>query len=185
MENISGGSQLLNATFVLRKARITEGAHVAECGCGGGGHFVFPASTMVGPRGKIFAIDIQQAVLQKIMAHAREQNMANIVPVWSDLEVFRGAKDIADNTMDVGLLLNTLFQAKNKEAMMRESARMVKRGGHLLVVEWKLSVAPFGPAPRLRIGQDAVRSLARAVHLDENESFEAGPYHYGILFKKI
>lgn len=184
-EAISGGNQLLNPQFILEKAEVREGALVADFGCGAAAHFVFPASAMVGKDGKVFAVDVLPAVLQKITQRAREENKANIIPVWSDLEVFRGAKDIPDNTLDIGMLINTLFQSKNKEAMMRESARMVKRGGRLLVVEWKMAVAPFGPAASLRIAPDAVRSLAHGLQLEESYSFEAGPYHYGILFKKI
>lgn len=184
-ETISGGDQLLDPRFILEKAGVHEGALVADFGCGAAAHFVFPASAMVGSHGKVFAVDVIPAALQKITQRAREENKANIVPVWSDLEVFRGAKDIPDNTIDIGMLINTLFQSKNKEAMMRESARMVKRGGRLLVVEWKMAVAPLGPAANVRVTPDAVRALAHGLQLEESYSFEAGPYHYGILFKKI
>ncbi len=183
-DSISGGDQLLDPKFILTKARVTEGTLVADFGCGGAGHFVFPASPMVGPKGKVFAVDIVQAVLKKIEQRAREENITNIATVWSDLEVFRAAKDIPDATLDVGMLINTLFQSKNKEMMMRESVRMVKRGGMLLVVEWKMSGAPFGPATDVRVSEDAVRGFARNLQLDEVDFFEAGPYHYGILFKK-
>ena len=178
------GDQFIDAKFILQKAGTIEGASVADLGCGTG-YFIFPASQLVGVRGKVFAVDVLQNTLKKIADRAREEGKTNIVTVWSDLEVFRGAKDIPDNTLDVALIINTLFQAKNREAMMREAARMVKRGGHLLIVEWKLSLAPFGPATAVRVPPDSVRMYGRALHLDEAYSFEAGQYHYGILFKKV
>lgn len=182
---LSGGSQLLDPKYILTKAGVAQGMAIADLGCGGAGHFVFPAAPMVGPAGKVYALDILQSVLQPIAQRAREQNLNNIIAVWSDLEKFKGAKEIADGALDVAMLINTLFQSKNHEAMMRESARMLKRGGRLLVVEWKMSGAPFGPATAVRVPMDVVRTLARDLHLDEYESFEAGPYHYGLLFKKV
>lgn len=176
---------MLDPQLLLTKAGVHEGGVVADLGCGGAGHFVFPASTIVGSKGKVFAVDIMEGVLKKIAARAREENRINMHTVWSDLEVVGAAKDIADRSLDVALLINTLFQSKNKkEAMMREAVRMVKRDGAVLVVEWKMTDAPFGPSRDLRVPEEFVRSTAHALSLQEVEAFDAGPYHYGILFKK-
>lgn len=185
MPLFSLGNQILDPKPILERGKVMQGAIVADLGCGGVGHFVFPASRMVGTGGHVYAVDILPSVLESINRRIREENVVNVSTVWSDLEIFRGAKDIADGALDVGMLLNTLFQSKKKEAMMRESVRMIKRGGILLVVEWKKSAASFGPALDLRLSEEETRRLAREAGLDESDAFQAGPYHYGMVFKKV
>ena len=62
---------------------------------------------------------------------------------------------------------------------------VIKTGGKLLVVDWRPGRFIFGPKPEDQVAQDRVRSIAEALGLHEIKSFEAGKFHYGIIFEKI
>ena len=73
-----------------------------------------------------------QTALRNVESHARILGLHNIVPVWTNLERY-GAAKIADHRIDVGLLISILFQTQQHEAIMRETDRMMKIRGVLLL----------------------------------------------------
>jgi ubiquinone/menaquinone biosynthesis C-methylase UbiE len=184
MLKTKGGNALLDAGFVLGKARVAESLKVADLGCGASGHFVFPAAKLVGKRGVVYAVDILKTVLEEIKRRARQENIDNIQAIWSNLEIFKATK-IESGSLDVAFLINTLYQSPKRAEILREAVRMLKKGAKLLVVEWKNISSPFGPPPEERVKIDLLKTVAKKLGLGIEEEFEAGQYHYGILFIKL
>jgi ubiquinone/menaquinone biosynthesis C-methylase UbiE len=176
----SGESVLLDADKILSHLKVGEGMRVGELGCGGRGHFVFPAVGLVGSRGHVYAVDVLQPVLQAIERQAREQHWQNVTTVWSNLEVV-GATGVPAGTLDRATLINILFQAKDRLAMLNEARRLLKPDGLLLVVDWRRESAPFGPAPARRVPEDEASALATRAGFTLVDRFQAGPHHYGLV----
>ncbi len=181
---ITGGNALLDVNFILSKAQIGDKTKVADLGCGASGHFVFSASKLVGERGKVYAVDILKTILENINRRAKLENLQNIETVWSDLEIF-GATKIEAGSLDVAMLINTLYQSHKRAEILREAIRMLKKDGILLVVEWKNISSPIGPPVEERVKPDLMKVAAKKLGLNLEEEFEAGPYHYGLIFTKI
>jgi ubiquinone/menaquinone biosynthesis C-methylase UbiE len=99
------------------------------------------------------------------------------------LEVYRATK-IETESLDIALLINTLFHAQKRVEIIRESIRMLKKGGKLLVVEWEDTSSPFGPPPDKRVKIESLKIAAERMGLKILEEFNAGQYHYGVLFIK-
>ncbi len=114
---LRGGNQLLDAVKILEQGGIKDGYTVADLGCGTSGHFVFPAAHLVGPKGKVYAVDILKSVLQAIDSRTRLEGVDNVEAVWSDLERAGGLK-ITPGSVDLTLLLNILALVKDKETGM-------------------------------------------------------------------
>jgi ubiquinone/menaquinone biosynthesis C-methylase UbiE len=184
MIKITGGSALLDVNFIMEKAQIKERMKVADLGCGTSGHFVFPAAKIVGDRGVVYAVDILKPSLESIAKRAKQEGITNIVTVWSDLEVYKGAK-IETESLDVAMLINTLFHSQKRAEMIREAIRMIKKGGKLLVIEWEDTSLPFGPPPEKRVKMGPLKTACEKLGLKTIEEFSAGEYHYGMLFTKL
>lgn len=181
---ITGGNALLNANLILSKIELSEGMKVADLGCGISGHFVFPAARMVGKDGVVFAVDILKNVLESVEKRISQDNVSNVKIIWSDLEMF-GATPIESGSLDAAMYINTLYLSQKRTEMMREAVRLIKRQGKLIVVEWKNIAVPFGPSPEQRVKEAIVKDSAAKLGLQLNEEFEAGPYHYGLVFTKM
>ncbi len=181
---IVGGNILLDAGYLLKKAQIEEGMKVADFGCGATGHFVFSSADLVGKNGMVYAVDILKTVLETIKRRVKQDAYENIETVWTNLEVF-GATKIESGSLDAGLLINTLYQSHKRAEILRESIRMIKKGGRLMIVEWKNIASPLGPPAKERVKADLIKIAARKLGLDLFEEFEAGQYHYGMLFVKM
>jgi len=180
----TSANTLLDIDLVLKKLNIKESMRVADLGCGSSGHFIFGIAKLIGARGRIYAIDILKTVLETLDQRIRQENFENIETIWSDLEVFQATK-IETESLDIGLLINTLYQSKKRIQMLRESIRMIKKGGKLMIVEWKETSSPFGPLIEHRVKSEAIKSETQNLNLNLEDEFEAGQFHYGLLFTKI
>lgn len=181
---LHGGNELIDALKLLQRAQIKQGEVVADLGCGAAGHFVFPAAHLVGPQGKVYAVDILPSVLQAIESRGKLEGLTNIETVWSDLDYPQALK-IPEHSLDLCLFLNILFQLQKRTAGFEQAARLTKSQGRLLIVDWKLSAAPLGPPAARRVAPEELTRLAQgAGFVLQGMAFAAGPYHYGLLFVK-
>jgi len=175
--------ELIDAKFILEKAGVGEKMKVADLGCGAAGYFVIPAAKLVGPQGIVYAIDIQKSALEGVRSKAKLEGITNLEFVWSNLEIV-GAAKIPDGSLDVALLINTLFQSKKRGEILREALRLLKVGGTLLVADWKKVGTPFGPPLSERVEPGEIKKIALSLGFKLIEEFEAGPYHFGFIFRR-
>ncbi len=183
MNSLPTTSALLDPLLALQHLQLQEGMLVADLGCGGHGHFVFPLATAVGPNGTVFAVDILKTALASIESRARHENVRQVVPVWTDLEVMN-APGIQAATVDRAVIVNALSQAKNPEAMLKRAAQILKATGLLMAIEWRQEHTLFGPPAARRIAPAALEQIAKAAGLTVVEQFQPGPHHYAYIFRK-
>jgi ubiquinone/menaquinone biosynthesis C-methylase UbiE len=175
---------LFDIDNILRKITVEEGQKVAELGCGNFGFFVWPLAKLVGRRGQVYAVDVLRSTLEEIKSRALKENFPQVKTIWSDLEIFK-ATNIETSSLDCALLINVLHQSDKRLEILRETIRLLKRGGKLLIVEWEDIDSPLGPKLEKRVKLEALKSIAPKMGLDIREEFIAGPYHYGIVLTKL
>lgn len=180
---LSSGNKLLDPKKVLQKVGLKEKMKVADLGCGAVGYFVFPAADMVGPKGQLYAVDIQKHILENIEKRAQLENRHNVITVWSDLERY-GATSVPSKSLDAVFLFNLLFQTKDRLTVLKEAARLLEVGGKMAVVDWLSTGIPFGPPVEGRVPHDWVEEEADKLGLKLLKRFSPGPYHYGLIFEK-
>lgn len=184
MAKFPSGTKLFETEHILHRMGVGPGQVIADLGCGGSGYFVLQAAKMVGSKGTVFGIDVLKSALSNLVSRAKLANLQNIIPVWSNLEMYRGARLVRDEVVDVSLLINLLFQSKRHTDIMREAYRMLKPGGRLLILDWKVSGMKMGPTPDDVIHVSDVRRVAEDAGFLFMEEFTPGPYHFGLVFKK-
>lgn len=183
MAQVIGGNALIDVNNLIDKMQISAKMKVADLGCGASGHFIFPAASLIGKNGKVYAVDILKTVLESINKRIKQENLTNIQTIWSDIEIF-GATKIEAGSLDLALLMNTLYQSHKRAEIVREAVRMVKKGGKLVIVDWKNIASPIGPPAEERVKKDLLKAAAKKLGLELEEEFEAGPYHFGMVFTK-
>lgn len=166
----------------IKQLHLTEGMSVADFGSGSG-HYVMAASELVGDRGRVYAIDLQQSLLQKVKRMVEDAKRENVDVLWGDIEAVEGTK-LADESVDVVIIANTLFQVENKGATAIEIHRVLKGGGKLMVIDWSDSFGGMGP----QTGDIVTESKAREIFIEKgfvfDSRFDAGENHYGLIFHK-
>jgi len=183
MVYVSTGGQLLDPKKILAKLGLSFGNTVADFGCGGNGHFIIPAAKMIGPDARAYGVDILKTALESMVSKARLEGADNIKPVWSDIEVY-GATNIKKESLDFALVINNLFQSQKQKDILKEVLRLLKKSAKLLIVDWNQLPSPIGPGLRDRVKSDTIKDLASQLNLVLVDDFEAGPYHFGLIFRK-
>lgn len=177
-------SKMFDINLILHKIAIKENQSIAELGCGHFGHFVFPAAKLVGKNGILYAVDILPSVLDEIKRRAHTENLPQIKPIWSNLEIFKGTK-IEASSVDTALIINVLSQSEKKVEIIREAVRILKSGGKLLIVDWKNDALLFGPKPEYRLNPEALKQAAPKLSLTIIEEFEVGTQYHAFILKKL
>lgn len=180
MELGSGG--FLDPEKILQKLDIAKpGMAIADFGCGAG-YFSIPLARMVRPGGEVFAIDILDTAIQSVKSRAMSDGLFNVIVARGDLESPKGSQ-LKNESQDVVLISNTLFQARNKENIIKEAKRVLKRAGKLLVVDW-LPNTPIGPPENLKVSKDRAKQLVLEEGFKFEEELPVDELHYGLLFAK-
>ena len=120
-QSLLGDKRFVSPQMVVSHFHIREGDSIADFGAGSG-YFVELFAEKVGSAGKVFACEIQKNLVEKIGNSARLKNLSNIYPLWCDLETAGGIK-IQDEVLDIGVLINTLFQLEDKKTALLEIKR--------------------------------------------------------------
>lgn len=177
-----GTGGFLNPDLIINEFALQPGMSVADFGSGAG-YFTILIGEMVGEDGRVYALDIMESALDSVKEKAKAVGLKNIETVRANLEVL-GSSGLTDQSQDMVLSANILFQSEKKSEIMREARRVLKDGGSLVIIDWKKAAGGFGPPDNLRTDDKAMRSLAVGEGFMFERDFNAGQFHYGMLFRK-
>ena len=172
----------INPEDVLDQLVLGEGRTIADLGAGSGA-YVLPTARRVGDSGKVYAIDIQKHFLDKIKNDAKRARLTNVEVLAGDIEEEGGAK-LKDNSVDVAILSNTLFQLEDKAGAAREIHRILEPSGRVLVVDWSDSFGGIGPEVDAIVLQEEARDIFERNGFTHERDIKAGDHHYGMVFRK-
>ena len=110
---------------LLKEAGIESGLCVLDYGCGPGSYIV-PLAELVGPSGKIYALDIHPLAIKEVNKIAARKGIENIETIESDCST-----GLSDNHVNVVLLYDTFHDLSQPDDVMRELHRVLKPGGIL------------------------------------------------------
>jgi ubiquinone/menaquinone biosynthesis C-methylase UbiE len=168
--------RLLPARNLLINAGLRMEMSVADVGCGPG-VFTLPAAEIVGPAGRVYAIDISPEMLRVVREKARDSRFNNIETVLAE----ESAIPLPEASAQFVLAAFVLHEAVLPEAFARELARILAPGGHLLLLEWKKEETPTGGPPgHDRLAPDEAEGWLEGAGLRIVGRFEPNAYHYGL-----
>ena len=110
---------------VLKEARIESGFSVLDFGCGPGG-YIMPLVELVGPSGKIHALDINPLAIHEVKKKATRKGIKNIVTIESDCST-----GLPDNGVDTVLLYDVFHDLTRPDGVLQELHRILKLDGTL------------------------------------------------------
>jgi len=169
----------LNPAEVLKQLKLKKGMIAADFGCGSGG-WVIPLAKIL-EEGKIYAIDILEEPLSALKGRAKLEKILNVETIRSNVEAKNGSK-LSDNSCDLVLMTNLLFECDDKKIVLEEGKRVSKPGGRILVVDW-IKDNPLTPEIEW-VDFSQIKKIAKDLDLKLEKEFKAGLYHYGLIFSK-
>jgi len=119
-------------SLLLANLGIRRGMTVCDMGCGNG-YYSLPLAKLVGPEGRVLAVDIQHemlAMLEQREAEAKLDNIETILGLLHDPK-------LPENTVDLILLVDVYHEFSHPEQMLAAMRRALKPDGLIALVEYR------------------------------------------------
>jgi ubiquinone/menaquinone biosynthesis C-methylase UbiE len=166
-------------TRLLKALQIKPGEVVADVGAGSGYH-TFRIARLVGPRGKVLAVDIQQEMLDIIRRRMKKDNVTNVEPV-------RGTENdprLPAGGVDLILMVDVYHEFAQPYEMMQALVRALKPGGRVAFVEFRLEDPDV---PIKLVHKMSTRQVLREMEphpLRHVRTLDVLPWQHIIIFEK-
>jgi len=118
---------------LLKELRLRRGQRVCDMGCGNG-FYALKMAKIVGPQGKVYAVDIQPQMLRLLKARAAEAKIENIVPVLGSLN----DPKLPEGELDLALLVDVYHEFSHPEPMLAAIRKSLKPQGVIALGEFRL-----------------------------------------------
>lgn len=138
---------------VLSKLSLKPGMVVADIGAGSG-LFSRPLAKAVAPAGKVYAVDIQQDLLDVINKRDKEENIRNIQTVLGE---FNDPK-LPARDVDLGFINDVLHHIQNRSAYLKALGSYVKPSGRIAIIEMDKNDpnTPHKSQPELLVAREEI-----------------------------
>lgn len=122
--------QRLKIDDVIARLRIKPGDVLADIGAGTGA-FSLPFARAVAPGGTVYAVEVDQALVDHIGEKARAEGVSNLESVLGEFT------DPKLPTQDIGLAFfhDVLHHVKDRAGYLKTLARYIKPDGRIAVIE--------------------------------------------------
>jgi ubiquinone/menaquinone biosynthesis C-methylase UbiE len=162
---------------VIRALAIRPGMRVADVGAGTG-YFAVPIGCAVGVEGKVYAVDLQPAMLARLWEKLTEPDAPR------NIELVQGEASkttLPSRCADVVFVANVWHELENPTTALQEVARILAPGGVLALLDWRADMSsPPGPPSDHRLpAADVLQFLAKS-GWTANEPAVVGRYSYFI-----
>jgi ubiquinone/menaquinone biosynthesis C-methylase UbiE len=162
---------------VIRALALRSGMSVADIGAGTG-YFAIPIARSVGVEGKVYAVDLQPAMLAKLRDKLTEPDAPR------NIELVQGEASkttLSSRCADVVFIANVWHELENPTTALQEVARILAPGGVLALLDWRADmISPPGPPSDHRLpAADVLQFLVKS-GWTADEPVVVGRYSYFI-----
>jgi len=119
-----------NAYEIFQKKGVSNAQTILDFGCGPG-IFTIVGASIVGHRGKVYALDARPSALERVREAAISKGLDNIETMLLDRSTV--PIGIENESVDVVLLYDVLHAIEDKPALLKEFHRILRQGGLLSV----------------------------------------------------
>jgi arsenite methyltransferase len=114
---------------VIEALDLRPGNRVADLGSGGG-YFTFRLAQDVGPKGHVYAVDVDQGLLDYIAGRARDEDLNNVSIVLAKYD-----DPVLPEKVDLIFTSNTYHHLEDRVAYFRNAQKYLRPGGRVAIVE--------------------------------------------------
>lgn len=167
-------------TKLIKALNVKEGMVIADIGAGSGYH-TFRLAPMVGDKGKVLAVDIQQEMLDLMKKKAEKLGIKNV-------ELLKGTETdpkLPKDAVDLILLVDVYHEFSHPYEMAEKMVASLKPGGRIAFVEFRLEddAVPIKLVHKMSERQ-VILEMADFVDMEHDKTIETLPWQHIVVFKK-
>ena len=115
---------------LIRYMQLDSGGQVADVGCHEG-YMTFKLASAVGPKGKVYAVDVKQEKLDLLTKHATERMVENVVAVKGEYD----DPKLPAHSLDAVIIMDAYHEMVNHDKILVHILTSLKPGGRLILCE--------------------------------------------------
>jgi ubiquinone/menaquinone biosynthesis C-methylase UbiE len=163
---------------LIAKLEIRREMVLADVGAGSG-TLTGPLALATGPRGVVYASDIDKALLAHIEQRAQSSRLANVRTVLGTF-----TDPMLPQQVDLALMNDVLHHVQDRATYVRNVAKHLKRGGRFAIVDYTADGSPHKGTPELIVTEAQVNEWAAAAGLERTQSFALYSDRYFVVYTK-
>ena len=138
---------------VVEALKLAGDEKIADVGAGSGYFSLRFASAL--PRGRVYAIDVDPAMIHHIRHRATEESIDNVKAILASPEDPK-----VPNDAEIVFICDVLHHVENKSRWLQKIHAEVKKGARLVLIEYKEGDLPEGPPEWMKMSPQEVTSTA-------------------------
>jgi len=163
---------------LIARLGIQKEMVIADVGAGSGA-LTGPLALATGPRGVVYASDIDQKLIDHIAQRAQASRLPNVKTV---LGTFTDPK--LPQQVDLAVMNDVLHHVEDRATYLKSVARHLKRGGRLAIIDYTADASPHRGSPELIVTEAQANDWAEAAGLVRGESFALYTDRYFVIYRK-
>ncbi|MDP3995968.1 MAG: class I SAM-dependent methyltransferase [bacterium] len=168
----------LDPTEILKRLKLRKDMIAADFGSGSGGWAIPLAEKL--EEGKVYAVDLLEEPLSALRARAKTEKISNIQTVLANVE--KGVDTLREASCNLVLMTNLFSQCQDIKKILSEGQRVLKPDGRILIVDWQRD-NPLTEQVE-KVSFEEIKKTASEFGLKIEKEFDAGSYHYAMVFTK-
>ena len=163
---------------MLDALKLKRGQQVCDFGCGNGYH-TLQIARRVGPRGRVYGVDIQPEMLEMLKERAKSRQIENVEAVAAGIADPRLPKA----TMDLVLLVDVYHELTYPERVLAGIRNSLRPGGKVVLVEFRAEDPEVPIRPLHKMTKEQVVKELAANQFELVESFDGLPWQHLLVFE--
>ena len=168
-----------NPDLAMRLIRVQRGQTVADLGAGSG-YYTRRLARAVGDAGKVYAVDIQQGMLDLLQVNLAREKVRNVIPVLSTPDDPR----LPANAIDMILLVDVYHEFGQPQTMLQRMKTALKTGGRLVLLEFRGEDPDVPIRPEHKMTKAQVKLEVEAEGFKQWRVYDDLPQQHLIIFTK-
>jgi len=164
---------------VVAAMRLTDGQVVADIGAGSG-LFDVPMAKAVGPKGLVYAVEIDPAFFPAIRKRAEAAHAGNIQTV---LGKFTDPSLPAKN-VDVALFHDVMHHVEDRAGYIKTLSRYLTPSARIVVVDYEPGKGPHREQPPLEVSREQLTTWMKDAGFMQKEEVKLFPDKYFLVFAR-
>lgn len=159
---------------VVEMLRCKRGMTVVDLGSGTG-YFIPYLSRAVGREGRVFALDVDRGMVERLYERVARDRMHNVTPVIVAVD----DPSLTPRSADRILVVNTWHHLENRVEYAEKLFSALRTHGEILIVDFDMN-SPKGPPPAHRLEPTVVADELEAAGFAVARIVENLPYQYAV-----
>ena len=139
-------------SLLLSELGLKSGMRVADVGAGTG-YYSRRIAPLVGPTGKVYAVEIQPEMVKMLEAASKRTGLGNIEPILGSVDNVK----LANATIDVAIMVDVYHELEFPHEMLTSIVRALKPGGRVVFVEYRAEDPQVPIKPLHKMSEAQVR----------------------------